>query len=273
MRFGRNDTAEYHEAKHCHHGARTIYYMSLWDEFETPWMFIHRGVIPPGAGIGHHFHDNCEEMYVILDNAARFVHNGNAADMTAGAMVPCYAGDSHGLYNHTDSDTQFINLGVGDVDGRYDNRDLEDNLEGAVPGSTDMLPSDYIDRDRLTLAGGAVHGGKGQLKFRRIWSHEPFRTNWGFIDHILLPPDSSIGYHRHETIEECYIILSGKGRITVDDETMEVFTGDAIPSRLGGCHGIYNDSQAQLEVLNMAVSLEKGKFDSEDLGDDLSDRV
>ena len=53
---------------------------------------------------------------------------------------------------------------------------------------------------------------------------------------------------------------------------MEVLTGDAIPSTLGGCHGIYNDGQEELEVLNMAVSLEKGKFDSENLGDDLSTR-
>ena len=60
--------------------------------------------------------------------------------------------------------------------------------------------------------------------------------------------------------------------MTVDDETIEVFVGDAIPSKLGGCHGIYNDSQEELEVLNMAVSLEKGKFDSENLGDDLSTR-
>jgi mannose-6-phosphate isomerase-like protein (cupin superfamily) len=85
-----------------------------------------------------------------------------------------------------------------------------------------------------------------------------------------LPPDSSIGYHRHRTIEECYIILDGKGRMTVDDETMDVVVGDAVPSKLGGCHGIYNNSQGYLEVLNMAVSMEKGKFDAEDLGDDLS---
>jgi len=272
MRFGRNDPAKYSEAKHCHHGAGTLHYMSLCDDFETPWMFIHSGVLPPGSGIGHHFHDNCEEMYVIFDNAARFVYNGHATDLAGGAMGPCYAGDSHGIYNHTDRDTQWMNLGVGDLDGNYDNRDLNDNLDSVAPGPADKVPARYISRDELTLAGGPVHAGKGQLKFRRIWSHDTFKTNWGFIDHILLPPDSSIGYHRHEAIEECYIILSGNGKITVDDETIEVMAGDAIPNKLGGCHGIYNHSQSDLEVLNMAVSLEKGKFDAEDLGDDLSAR-
>jgi len=272
MRIGHTDPDRFHESKNCHHGAGTIYYMSLWDEFETHWMFIHRGVMPPGTGIGHHFHDNCEEMYVILSNAARFTHNGNTADLTAGAMVPCCMGESHGIYNHTDYGTQYINLGVAGADGKYDCRNLNDSLEDALPGPTDRLPVRYIDLSKLMISGGPAHDGKGKLDFRRIWSHETFKTNWGFIDHILLPPDTSIGYHKHETVEECYMILSGKGRMTVDDETVEVFAGDAIPNRLGGCHGIYNDSQDELEVLNMAVCLEKGKFDSEDLGEDLSTR-
>jgi len=144
-------------------------------------------------------------------------------------------------------------------------------LENALVTSPDKIPFQYIDINQLAEIEGA-HQGKGKLKFRRIWSHEPFKTNWGFIDHILLPPDTSIGYHRHNTIEECYIILGGKGRMTVDDETIDVFVGDAIPSKLGGCHGIYNNSNDYLEVLNMAVSLEKGKFDAENVGDDLSKR-
>ena len=60
--------------------------------------------------------------------------------------------------------------------------------------------------------------------------------------------------------------------MTMDDETAEVLAWDAIPNKLGGCHGIYNEGPDDLEVLNMAVSLEKGVFDSEDLGDDLSTR-
>jgi mannose-6-phosphate isomerase-like protein (cupin superfamily) len=271
MDFGRTDPSKYFEAKNCHSGAGTIHFMSLWDKFETPWMFIHRGVFPPKTGIGHHFHDHCEEMYVIFNGSARFTHNGDTAELSAGAMGPCFAGDSHGIYNHTDENVQFMNLGVGDINGKYDNRELNDSLENALVTSPDKIPFQYIDIKQLAEIEGA-HQGKGKLKFRRIWSHESFKTNWGFIDHILLPPDTSIGYHRHNTIEECYIILGGKGRMTVDDETIDVFVGDAIPSKLGGCHGIYNNSNDYLEVLNMAVSLEKGKFDAEDAGDDLSKR-
>ncbi len=272
MRIGHTDPDKYHEARNCHHGAGSIRYMSLWDDFETPWMFIHRGVMPPGTGMGHHFHDNCEEMYIIFDNAVRSTHNANTADLTRGAMVPCCIGESHGMYNHTDHDTQFMNLGVAGADGRYDCRNLNDDLVDKRPGSADKIPVRYIHRDEFMIFGGPVHEGKGRLAFRRIWSGETFGTNWEYIDHILLPPDTSIGYHRHETMEECYIILAGKGKMTVDDETMEVFAGDAIPNKLGGCHGIYNDGQEELEILNMAVSMEKGKADSENLNDDLSMR-
>ena len=280
MNFGRNDTSRYFEAKNCHSGAGTIKLMSLWEKFETPWMFIHRGILPPKTGIGHHFHDRCEEMYVIFNGSSYFTHNGNTAEFNAGAMAPCFAGDSHGIYNPTDQVIQFMNLGVGDENRKYDNRDLNESLDNALPSSPDKVPCDaiakaqirYFDRNLLTEIEGKVHQGKGKLLFRRIWSHESFKTNWGFIDHILLPPDSSIGYHRHKTIEECYIIVAGKGKMTVDDETIEVFEGDAVPNKLGGCHGIYNHSSDYLEVLNMAVSLEKGKFDAEDVGDDLSAR-
>lgn len=271
MLIGHTDPAKYHEARGCHEGAGAIYYMSLWDKFETNWMFIHRGFLPPKSGIGLHFHDNCEEMYVIFDNGVRSTHN-NTADLTGGSMVPCLTGESHGMYNHTDKITQFMNLGVARLDGKYDCRNLNDSLENSIPGPSDKLPVRYIDSSKLELTSGLVHAGKGRLKFRRIWSHETFRTNWGFIDHIILPPDTSIGYHRHNKMEECYIILAGKGMATVNDETIEVATGDAIPNPLGGSHGIYNHTKGELEILNMAVTLEKGKFDTIDMGDDLSKR-
>jgi mannose-6-phosphate isomerase-like protein (cupin superfamily) len=87
-----------------------------------------------------------------------------------------------------------------------------------------------------------------------------------------MPPGTSIGYHRHQTIEETYIIINGSGRMTVDDETEEVYAGDSIPSKLGGSHGLYNHTQEDLELFVMAVCMEHGQFDGEDLGDDLLGR-
>jgi mannose-6-phosphate isomerase-like protein (cupin superfamily) len=92
------------------------------------------------------------------------------------------------------------------------------------------------------------------------------------VAHALLPPGTSFGYHRHQTIEETYVIINGSGRMTVDDETEEVYAGDSIPNKLGGAHGLYNHTQQDLEVFVMAVCMQRGAFDSEDLGDDLTAR-
>ena len=60
--------------------------------------------------------------------------------------------------------------------------------------------------------------------------------------------------------------------MTVDDETQEVAQWDAIPSRLGGSHGLYNHTQENLELLVVRRLRREGQFDSTDLGDNLSHR-
>ena len=60
--------------------------------------------------------------------------------------------------------------------------------------------------------------------------------------------------------------------MTEDDETQDVSQWDVIPSRLGGSHGLYNNTQEDLELLVVSVCVEKEQFDSTDLGDDLSQR-
>ena len=117
-----------------------------------------------------------------------------------------------------------------------------------------------------------AHQGKGEVGVREVWGAHDFRTNFGALYHALLPPDTSVGLHRHDTIEECYVIIAGNGRMTVDDETVEVAPGDVILNRLGGSHGIYNHADAELELFAVAVCAEKGQFDTTDLGDDLAGR-
>ena len=61
--------------------------------------FLHRGVIPAGAGIGHHFHNVVEEMFVILDGEAQFTIDGRTATVKGPAGVLCRTGHSHAIYN------------------------------------------------------------------------------------------------------------------------------------------------------------------------------
>lgn len=273
MRMAHTDPSKYHASVRCHHGAGTIYFMELWGKsaFQTPWLFIHRGILPPKSGIGHHLHATMEEMYTIFDGSSQFTYNKATAELNGPVMVPCLKGDSHGIYNHSHKEVQFMNIGVASPGGSYDNTDYNDDLTNVKLVSSEKLPARYLDKKALKFVSSA-HKGKGTLGFRRIWGAEDFKTTWGFIDHVLIPPDSSIGYHRHDTIEECYLILSGKGLMTVDVQTEEAKVGDAIPNRLGGSHGIYNHTDQELEIINICVAMEKGKFDATDLGDDLSNR-
>ena len=273
MRIARIADVDLRASEHCHGGAGQLNYGGHWaqDDFETPWHFVHYGSLPPGGGIGHHRHENCEEMFVTFDNAAQFTHNGRTVQVEGAACVPCRKGESHAIYNPTDRPTRWMNFCVAEEGGGYDATDFGEDRVGAPLESADRIPLGRIDRS-LLVNHSKVHQGRGDIGVRAIWEHSDFRTNWGNIAHVLLPPGTSIGYHRHDAIEETYVIVNGSGRMTVDDETQEVCAGDSIPNKLGGSHGLYNHAQEDLELFVMAVCMQRGQFDTEDLDDDLLSR-
>ncbi len=273
MRVARANREGMQKLTGVHGGAGAILFNSLWDraDFETPFAFVHCAILLPGGGIGYHRHDDSEEIFITVDNASQFTHNGRTAIVEGGATVPLRSGEIHAIYNHTDQETRWFNVHCAVPDGNPRSTDLGDDRVDAGLESTDRLPVGRLDRSALKYAPNA-HGGKGEVGGRMIWQPEDFRSNFHCLVHCLLPPDTSFGYHRHDGVEECYIIIEGSGRMTVDDETQEVQQWDAIPSRLRGSHGLYNHTQEDLEVLVVAVCAEKGKFDSTDLGDDLSRR-
>jgi len=255
-----------------HAGAGPILFKSLWEaaDFQTPWVFVHAAILLPGGGIGHHRHDNSEEIFVTIDNAAQFTHNGRTAEIVGGAAVPLRCGESHAIYNHTDRETRFFNFHAVLAGHRGKGTDFQDARVNVPLESTDRLPVGRFDQNLLHYS--QLHEGKGEVGSREIWGPQDFQTNFSYLVHCLLPPHTSIGYHQHDTIEECYIIMNGSGRMTVDDETIEVSPGDAIPNRLSGAHGIYNHTQEELELFIVAVCMEEEKIDWADLHDDLSRR-
>src|SRR5512138_3648133 len=94
QRIVHTDPASYRPAKAVHGGAGQLNYMSLLDSrsLDSNLYFLHRGVLLPKSGIGHHFHNQCEEMFVIFNGEAQFTIDGRTSLVKGPAGAPCRMG-------------------------------------------------------------------------------------------------------------------------------------------------------------------------------------
>ena len=103
-RIGHSDPARFRPLSAVHQGAGTMKFGPIMglNALSTNLIFIHRGVIAPHSGIGEHFHNDCEEMFVILDGEAQFTIDGRTSSVKGPAGVLCRTGHSHAIYNPGD---------------------------------------------------------------------------------------------------------------------------------------------------------------------------
>ena len=262
QRIAHTDPAKYRRAAHIHGGAGELDFMTLFDAsaLNTNLLFLHRGVIPPKGGIGHHYHNQMEEMFVILDNEAQFTIDGRTSRLEGPAGAPCRMGRSHAIYNPTDRPTEWMNIAVSTVKGKYDNFDLGDDRVDAPLDAKPVFITLRLDR-KLMRPVAAMNGGKGTAQYRRALQPEVFFTNWAYVDHLVLPPGASIGKHMHAGVEEFYYVMAGEGAAAIDGETAAIRKGDAVPVRLNEMHSFENSGGQDLEFLVVGVAREKGKLD------------
>jgi len=228
--------------------------------FDTTLLFLHRGVLPPKTGIGHHYHNQMEEMFVILDNEAQFTIDGRTSTLAGPAGAPCRMGRSHGIYNPTDRPTQWMNIAVATVKGKYDNFDLGDDRVGAPVDAKPVFISFRLDRKLLQPVKHML-AGEGTALYRRVLGPDVFFTNWAYVDHLVLPPGSSLGRHQHTGVEELFYVISGRGSAQINDETAPMSAGDAVPVRFNDAHAFINDGTGDLEFLIIGVARQKGNLE------------
>ena len=113
---------------------------------------------PAGAGIGHHFHNVVEEMFVILDGEAQFTIDGRTATVKGPAGVLCRTGHSHAIYNAGPTPVQWMNLNVSMIAGVYDNFDLGDTRVGAALDPIPTFMTMRLDRALLRAPGARGRG-------------------------------------------------------------------------------------------------------------------
>lgn len=275
QRIVHTDPSKARPSKAVHDGAGTVDIQALLNDtvLDTNLYFLHRGVIEPKSGIGAHFHNQCEEMFVILDGEAQFTIDGRTSVLKGPAGAPCRMGHSHAIYNPTDKPVQWMNINVSAMKGTYDAFNLGD---ARVDVQLDPIPTFMTMRlDRALLRPEtAMSGGKGTVQYRRAIGPSVFSGPWSYIDHLVLPPTTSTGAHLHREVAEVYYVMKGAGTATIaggqgsNSESVAIQAGDAIPIHLNEIHSFGNTGSEPLEFMIIGVSRDSSKrVDSVDAKD------
>ena len=264
-RIVHTDPAAFRQLSAVHAGAGSMAFAALLDRGAvTPeFNFLHRGVIPAGAGIGHHFHNVVEEMFVILDGEAQFTVDGRTASVKGPAGVICRTGHSHAIYNAGSTPVQWMNLNVSLVAGVYDAFDLGDTRAGAVLDPVPAFITMRLDRGLLRPAGARGRGAAPSsasptaVVSRRALGPSVFSTTWAYVDHVVVPPGVSTPDLAHDAVGEAYYVLAGTGTVAIQGSTHEsaaVRTGDAVPIKIGESSRFSNTGSEPLELFVMGVA-------------------
>jgi len=203
-----------------------------------------------------------DRMFVILDGEAQFTVDGRTSLLKGPAGAPARMGHSHAIYNATDKPVQWMNINVSLLKGEYDNFDLNDKRDDVPLDKTPVFMTMSLDRGLLRNVN-SFHGGKGAAQYRRALGPNAFATAWAFVDHIVLPPGSSMGPHSYKGLAQFYYVMAGEGTISIStrgqQESAAIRIGDAVPIQLSEVHSIENNGMQPLELMAVGVARDTHK--------------
>ena len=228
-------------------------------EFATAWSAFDYVVLEGKEEFDAAGGDSYEEGYVVLDDeGAELESRGGESrfrakvDGTGVLLAP--VGPSHAVINTGERRVRLLRVRV-----------KMEKREHLAVSAADVDAGVLEWRD-------AIHGGVGRIATRHIWGPDDFVSPWTFLDHAVLEQGSSVGFHYHDALEESFVVLRGRGYMTVDDETFAVGPGSVTWQGVRQGHGIYNPHAEELEFLRLAVARPDQEYTSIDLHDDLAGR-
>jgi mannose-6-phosphate isomerase-like protein (cupin superfamily) len=266
QRIGHTDPGKYRKSR-SHGSVGDMACMTLipGNTMTVNLNFVHRcQMMPGGGGVGHHFHNQNEEMFVIFDGEAEFTIDGHTSLLTGTVGAPVRMGHSHAIYNPTDRPIEFMNINVASVKGQYDAFNLDDARQGVPKEPKPVFMTMRLDKAMLRPRE-AYHGGTGTVKYRRALDPTVFLTNWSYMDHLVIAPGASEGMHRHPGLEEIYYVISGDGEARVNGETAAIHKGDGIPVMLNEPHSFVNNGSQDLELMIIGIAMQKGALETVDM--------
>ena len=254
-----NDPSKYRELSAVHAGAGKMGFTQLIGrtELSTNFLYLHTGIIQGKSGIGHHFHHNIEEMYVILDGEAEFTINGRTSKIKAPAVVPCKMGDAHAIYNSADRPIRWMNFAVSKQKGKSDAFDLGDSRVGATLDAVPVFVSGKLEPLPSNMQG-TPNANRSSMS-RRVFGPEVFSTDWSYVDFLNIPADSAVT-RQLNGIEEVYYVIKGKGKVTIQDETADIKQDETCFGLLGEKSKIANSSKENFEVLVIGIAASKQDY-------------
>ncbi len=274
--FGFYDKNDFREFVNVHGGAGSIRYSEYWnsDDYVTSHRFFRVVEIPPKSSIGEYRLVDSDEMIVILSGTADVTVNGKTGRLVGGTLVPVKLGESLGMYNASDEPVELVWMAMEMTKGKYNPVDLGNDLTENRPEG--LIPFPYISADywEFVPTGHPSHNGLGSL------AETPGVVDFGYFitdchaRFFVIPAGASIGYHTHHTNEEHFFIVSGAGRVTINDVTNDMNRYDCKKVGVGDTHGIYNNTDEDLLIFftNLPMPGVQNWGKVENLGDNLADR-
>ncbi|WP_111309124.1 cupin domain-containing protein [Confluentibacter sediminis] len=256
-RIVHNDASKYRELSAVHAGAGTMGFTQLIgrNDLSTNFLYLHSGIINPKSGIGHHFHHNIEEMYVILNGEAEFTINGHTSKIKGPAIVPCKMGDAHAIYNTSGEPLKWLNFAVSLNKGKADNFDLGDTRVGAKLDPIPVFVSGRLEKEQAK-ANTRLYSGDGVLS-RRLFGPEVFTTNWNHVDHLIIPAGKSTDERQLLGYEEVYFVIKGSGTISINGDKANITSDDAFSGKLAEKVTLSNNGNEDLELLVIGIAASK----------------